>query len=144
MMGRHGAAIFVGDAPALDFLNSVATPADATMDWIDDGEGLLSWLEQAKLVPTDVLRKVRTQVPSHELDRIADGARSLREWFRGFVLKHKGRPLALTNLAGLEPLNQLLGRDEAYYQIVLPPGGKPAAPELDVMRRWSAPEALLQ
>lgn len=142
-MGRHGAAIFIGDAPGLDFLNSVATPVDTPIDWIDDGDGLLSWLEQAQLVPTDVLRKIRTQAPPRELDEIAEQARSLREWFRGFVLRHKGRPLALMDPAELQPLNRLLGRDEAYYRIVLQPSGRPAALELQIARHWRSPQALL-
>lgn len=142
-MGPHGPAIFIGDAPGLDFLNSVATPADTTIDWIDDGDGLLNWLEQAQLVPTDVLRKLRKQAVGGQLDRIADQAKGLREWFRGFVLKHKGRPLALMDLAELQPLNRLLGRDAAYYRIVLQPTGKPAALELQALRRWRSPEVLL-
>lgn len=142
-MGPHGPAIFVGDAPGLDFLNSVATPTDTTIDWIDDGAGLLSWLEQAQLVPADVLRKIRTQALPGELDTIAAQARGLREWFRGFVLKHKGRPLALMDLGELQPLNRLLGREEAYYRIVLQPSGRPAALGLQVMRHWRSPEALL-
>jgi predicted RNA-binding Zn ribbon-like protein len=143
LMGPRGPAIFIGDAPALDFLNSVATPADTTMDWIDDGEGLLRWLEQAQLVPADVLRKTRKQALPGKLDALAAQARSLREWFRGFVLQHKGRPLALMDLAELQPLHQLLGRDEAYYRIVLQPSGRPAALELQVARHWRSPEALL-
>ena len=142
-MGRHGAAIFVGDAPGLDFLNSVATPAETTLDWIDDGEGLLSWLDQAELVPADVMMKLRAQTPARELDKIADQARDLREWFRGFVQTHKGRPLTLADPAELEPLNRLLGRDETYYRIVLPPNGRPASPGLQTARRWRSPEALL-
>ncbi|HEY6515497.1 MAG TPA: CGNR zinc finger domain-containing protein [Steroidobacteraceae bacterium] len=142
-MGRYGPAIFVGDASGLDFLNSVATPADTTLDWLDDGEGLLSWLEQAQLVPADLLRRIRTETPAGELERIANQARSLREWFRGFVLKHKGRPLVLTGLAELEPLNRVLGRDEVHYRLGLCPGGKPAALELQVVRRWRSPQALL-
>jgi predicted RNA-binding Zn ribbon-like protein len=142
-MGRHGPAIFIGDTPGLDFLNSVATPADATIDWIDDGEGLLSWLGQAQLVPAEALSKIRTQALPGELDRVADQARSLREWFRGFVLKRKGRVLALADLAELEPLNKLLGRDEAHYRMVLQSGGRPASLELQVVRHWRSPEALL-
>jgi predicted RNA-binding Zn ribbon-like protein len=142
-MGPHGPAIFIGDAPGLDFLNSVATPTDTTIDWIDDGEGLLSWLEQARLVPADALRKIRKQARPGELDAIAAQARGLREWFRGFVLKHKGRPLALPDLAELQPLNRLLARDEAFYRIVLEPSGPPAALELQVARHWRSPEALL-
>ena len=46
-MDRRPPAIFVGNALGLDFLNSIATPLDTAVDWIDDGEGYLSWLEQA-------------------------------------------------------------------------------------------------
>ena len=38
---RQIPAIFVADAPGLDFLNSIATPVDEEVDWIPDGEGLL-------------------------------------------------------------------------------------------------------
>ena len=55
-MGQRPPAIFVGDALGLDFLNSIATPVDTPIDWIDDGDGLLNWLEQAQLVPADALR----------------------------------------------------------------------------------------
>ncbi len=101
-------AIFIGDAPALDFLNSIATPGDAPIDWIDSGEGLLSWLEQAGLVPVDALKAIRALALPGELDKVAEQARSLREWFRGFVEEHGGRPLAMRDLRELEPLNRLL------------------------------------
>ena len=32
-------ALFIADSQGLDFLNSVATPADVPVDWIDDGVG---------------------------------------------------------------------------------------------------------
>ena len=84
-MGQRPPAIFLGDALGLDFLNSIATPVDMAIDWIDDAEGLLSWLEQARLAPADALTNIRTQALPGELDKVADQARSLREWFRGFV-----------------------------------------------------------
>jgi predicted RNA-binding Zn ribbon-like protein len=142
-MDRRPPAIFVGDTPGLDFLNSIATPVDVPVDWIGDGEGLLSWLEQARLAPADVLETVRAQALPGELDAVADQARSLREWFRGFVQTRMGRPLEMDDLGELEPLNRLLERDEAFNRIVLPQGPGPAAPELQVMRRWRSPEALL-
>ena len=43
-----------------------------------------------------------------ELDKVAAQARELREWFRGFVRKHMGRPLTPKALSELEPLNPLL------------------------------------
>ena len=142
-MGGHGSAIFVGDALGLDFLNSVATPADTTVDWIDDGEGLLNWLEQAQLAPTDALKAIRAQALPGELDKVADQARNLREWFRGFVQKYKGRLLALESLSELEPLNRLLERDEMFSRIVLQHETNPASLALQVIRRWRSPEALL-
>src|SRR5277367_4154666 len=103
--GRRGVlmdrppAIFVGDAPGLDFLNSIATPIDTAIDWINDGEGYLSWLEHAHLAPGNVLRDMRAHALPGELDKAAEKARSLREWFRGFVRQHKGSPLTAEALA---------------------------------------------
>src|SRR5229473_4311334 len=85
-------AIFIADSPGLDFLNSIATPVDTPVDWLDSGDGLLRWLTQAKLVPADVLNELKARATPSELDKVADQARTLREWFRGFVRKHMGRP----------------------------------------------------
>lgn len=142
-MDPRPAAILVGDAAGLDFLNSVATPVDTPVDWIDDGAGLLSWLDQAHLVPSDVLQSIRTRTLPGELDKAADQARRLREWFRGFVQRHKGRHLALEDLSELEPLNRLLARDERFSQIVLRHDTRPASLELREMRSWRSSEALL-
>jgi predicted RNA-binding Zn ribbon-like protein len=142
-MGERPPAIFVGDALGLDFLNSVATPvADTPVDWIDDGEGLLNWLEQAQLAPPDALENVRAQALPGELDKVADQARNLREWFRSFVRKHKGYALRAEDLGELEPLNRLLERDETFSQVVRHENGR-APLDLKSMRRWRSPEALL-
>jgi predicted RNA-binding Zn ribbon-like protein len=142
-MGRRPPAILVGNAPGLDFLNSIATPVDTPVDWIDDGEGLLDWLEQAQFVPPDALRRIRAQALPGELDKVADQARSLREWFRDFLRRHIGRPLPPQALAGLEPLNRLLERDESFRRIILQPGGANGPLRLQMLRRWRTPEALL-
>jgi predicted RNA-binding Zn ribbon-like protein len=136
-------ALFIGDAQALDFLNSVATPADIPVDWLEDGAGLLSWLEQARLVPPSVLEHMRSHYSSGELNRVAAEARDLREWFRGFVRAHKGGPLRRQDLKSLEPLNRWLERDGAFNQIVPATGTPGSALELRVTRRWRSPEALL-
>ncbi len=142
-MGRRPPAIFVGDALGLDFLNSIATPVDTPIDWIDDGEGLLNWLGQAQFVPADALETIGAQARPGELDEVADQARSLREWFRGFVVEHKGRPLTAEDLAQLEPLSRLLERNESFSRIV-PRAGSGSGPfQLQMVRRWRTPEALL-
>jgi predicted RNA-binding Zn ribbon-like protein len=137
------AAIFVGDAAGLDFLNSVATPVDTPVDWIEDGEGLLRWLEQARLVPRGVLQSIRTEAPPGELDKAAAEARALREWFREFVQRHKGGRLAPRDVRELEPLNHLLQRDARFSQIVPRPDTGSASLELEEMRRWGSSESLL-
>jgi predicted RNA-binding Zn ribbon-like protein len=136
-------AIFITDAPALDFLNSLATPVDTPVDWIDDGEGLLDWLEQAGLVPSEVLQRLKAQAMPGELDNVAAQARGLREWLRAFVKDRRGRSLEPADLAALEPLNRLLQRDEAFSRIASHAhGALPFA--LLTERRWRSPEALLQ
>ena len=142
-MDQRPPAMFVGDAPGLDFLNSIATPVDTPLDWIDDGGGLLNWLEQAQLVPADMLKRIRREALPGELDEVADQARHLREWFRGFVRKHKGRPLTAKSLAELEPLNRLLERDDIYKRIVSGPKDEQQPLRLRTIRRWRTPEALL-
>ena len=135
-------AIFLADAPGLDFLNSIATPVDEPIDWIDDGEGLLSWLEQAGLVPVDVLAHMRSKTAPAELDEIAAKARGLREWFRAFVQKRKGRPLSARDWSELEPLNQVLQRDERHGVIVADAGAASGL-AFGMQRRWPTAESLL-
>jgi predicted RNA-binding Zn ribbon-like protein len=142
-MDNHSPAIFLGDALGLDFLNSIATPVDTTIDWIDHGNGLLRWLDQAQLVPYEALETIRAQALPGELDKVADQARNLREWFRGFVRKHKGSPLTAIALDELEPLNRLLERDEGFGRILARNIDGRDTLALQPMRKWRSPEALL-
>ena len=137
-------AIFIADAPALDFLNSIATPTDTEIDWIQNGEGFLGWLEQAQLVPPEAFKALRAQALPKEFDGVAAQARSLRKWFRKFVSDRKGRPLRADDLKDLGPLNRLLERDERFSRIV--PAhhhGNGSGLELRSTRRWKSPESLL-
>jgi predicted RNA-binding Zn ribbon-like protein len=148
-------AIFVADALGLDFLNSIATPVDTEIDWIDDGEGLLAWLKQAQLVPAETLKALRAQAKAGEFNNVAAQARNLREWFRGFVRQRKGRPLTSEDLSELDQLNRLLERDEGFGRIVAQgqdhsqdhsqgrDRGHASSLALRAMRRWRSPEALL-
>ena len=137
-------ANFIADARGLDFLNSIATPLDVPVDWIADGGGFIDWLRQAELVLEDVLDEIAARAMPGELDRVADQARALREWFRGFVRAHMGRPLGADALEDLAPLNGLLERDEAYGQIVVHSDGHGRGHlAFETTRRWRSPEALL-
>jgi predicted RNA-binding Zn ribbon-like protein len=137
-------AIFIADSPGLDFLNSIATPMDVAVDWIDSGTGLLAWLDQAQLVPHATLEEIRERALPGELERIAGQARNLREWFRAFVREHKGTRLTAAALAQLEPLNLLLERDERYGRVVADAQAESTGLELQSLRRWRSPQSLLQ
>ena len=154
MVEQPFAPILVADSPGLDFLNSIATPADAQVEWIGSGEDLVAWLVQAGMVRAEVIAELRKTAVPGEFDDVAAQARKLREWFRGFVKVHKGRPLKPRVLGELEPLNRVLMRDEQFGQIVAREGGqksvRAAGDELSIsglvwclQRRWRAPDALL-
>ncbi|MFZ1923466.1 MAG: ABATE domain-containing protein [Xanthobacteraceae bacterium] len=136
-------AIFIADSLGLDFLNSIATPVDTPVDWLENGDGLLKWLTQAKLVPADVRDELKARAMPGELDKVADQARALREWFRGFVGKHMGRRLPPKALVELAPLNKLLQRDERFSQISPHREHDGERFELQAVRRWRSPESLL-
>lgn len=142
-MSQQSPPIFIADSTGLDFLNSIATPVDTEIDWIGDGEGFLAWLEQADLVPADVLNAMRKQAKPGEIDRVAAQARKLREWFRTFVREHQGKPLKAFEPGDLEPLNRLLSRDEGFGQLVAQKNGRTTALEFQRTRRWRSPESLL-
>jgi predicted RNA-binding Zn ribbon-like protein len=136
-------ANFVADSPGLDFLNSIATPVDAPVDWLDGGDGLVAWLAQANLVPAHALRAVTRRAAPGELDRVAGEARVLREWFRGFVRKHMDRPLTSEAIHELAPLNRLLERDATFSRIAARRDGRGDRLELQTMRPWRSAESLL-
>ena len=141
---------FIADDLALDFLNSVATPWDREIEWLANGDDFVAWLEQANAVPADVSAHFRADTAPRALDAIASQARELREWFRGFVRDHAGKPLERRALRELAPLNQLLESNQTYRQIeIARPGdagvkdGAGRALRWQARRRWNAPKALL-
>jgi predicted RNA-binding Zn ribbon-like protein len=143
-MSQQLPALFIADSPGLDFLNSVATPVDVPVDWINDGEGLLGWLDQALLVPRADLERIRATALPGELNAVSAQARDLREWYRSLVRKHKGRPLTAAVLEEIAPLNDLLERDDMYGKVVAREDGEGLHLALKSLRRWRSPESLLQ
>ena len=117
---------------------------DTEIDWIENGEEFLGWLEQAQLVPPEALKALRGQATTEEFDGVAAQARALRKWFRKFVYDRKGRPLRADDLKDLAPLNRLLERDERSSRIVAAHHhGNGSGLELRSTRRWKSPELLL-
>src|SRR3954453_8564005 len=101
-------AFFISGSLGLDFLNTLATPVDTPVDWIDDGDGLLSWLERARLVPAEDLEALKSRAIPGEFDAVAAQARGLREWFRGFIRERSGRKLTAGGMGGGAATDRLL------------------------------------
>ena len=140
--------MFIADSPGLDFLNSIGTPEDTIVEWLANGEDLLAWLQEAKLVESAEAASIRAKAFPGELDEVAGQARALREWFREFVLAHMGRPLTAKAFNFVEPLNRVLERDEGYGAIVARSDDREdlvasSGFELRRLRRWGTPTALL-
>jgi predicted RNA-binding Zn ribbon-like protein len=144
-------AIFTGDHLALDFINSRSTPLGVWTDWLRDGIDLVDWLEEAGAIETADATRFRDDAGARKaLDEIADRARILREWLRGFVARHAGRKIGAKAVAELGPLNDLLARSDIYWQVetrgaprdAAAPGQRPL--RLRTVRRWTTPEQLLQ
>lgn len=117
MADARPAPFFLGDDPALDFLNTVGAPWGTEIEWLANGADLLTWLGSAKVVPEHVLADARARWSEDELDAVAGQARELREWYRGVVRDHAGRPIGRDDVRLLGPLNQLLAIDDTYRQI---------------------------
>ena len=141
-------AMFIADHRSLDFLNSIGTPVDTVVEWITNGEDLLDWLVQAKLIDADQATTIRAKAFPGELDEVAAQARALREWFREFVRSHIGRALTARAQKKLEPLNKVLERDAVYGVIVPRSDGAQKGQALSGLewrphRRFGTPNALL-
>jgi predicted RNA-binding Zn ribbon-like protein len=147
MTDTRPAPLFIADSAALDFLNSIASPSGAPVEWLAAGEDLLDWLEAAQMVPGEVLTSIRRDSVPGELDTVAAQARALREWFREFVRQHKGKRLRGEALRDLTPLNRVLERDQQFGQIVRRERGRdpdmPSGLVWRPVRRWQTPDSLL-
>ena len=141
-------AMFIAGDLSLDFVNSIGTPVDTVVEWLADGEDLLAWLRQAELVPGEAAATMRANCFPGELDAVAAQARALREWFRNFLVAHRGRSLGPDSLRELEPLNRILERDDAYGAIVarsMETADRSRTSRLEwlTLRRWRTPDSLL-
>jgi predicted RNA-binding Zn ribbon-like protein len=109
--------MFIAGSLGLDFLNSIAVPVDEVVEWLENGDDLLSWLREAGLLTSAQVLKVRSRMSRKELDSVAAEARSLREWFRKFVEPRMGRSLKRRDLADLGPLRKVLLTDAVSWTI---------------------------
>lgn len=133
---------FVGDAIALDFLNTVHRVGDRQVDLLQTGAGLLAWLEELRLISAQTSQGLHARSGAEALAAAAAEARDLREWFRAFAHEHKGSALVAGDLHELTRLNQLLERDGTYSQIVRADANHTTL-DMAILHRWQSPESLV-
>ena len=100
-------AFFIGDDPAMDFLNTIASPQGLTIEFIGDGRTYVRWLVSAKLLQEADARRALATFSAKQLDEIAGEARLLREWFREHLGVARKNSSALTSRSTKEWLNRL-------------------------------------
>ena len=122
---RRPAPFFIGESPALDFLNSVATPRTVRHDWLETGSDLLDWLVAAGMASEPELAAFRKAASATELEQARHDIVAFRERFRAFVEEVHGSDLTRTRHPVLDELNGILARGPRFLEIVatqMPPG----------------------
>lgn len=108
--------IFLGDHPALDWLNSGLTPRGESIEFLGDGNAYLDWLVGAGLLDASEASEARARFEGDALDQVAAQARVLREWFRAILHTWHGRGTAVLSAGELRHLNDLLAADCRYLE----------------------------
>ena len=133
--------MWAGDHVALDFLNSTTAPRGTPIEWIANGQDLVAWMIDAKVLDPAAAEHIRARFPARELDRVAAEAIVLREWFRAVLARAKARGVASLPHADIERLNTVLARDATYRRIESE--GEGAGLRLVAGRAWHKPGDLL-
>ncbi|MEY8880855.1 CGNR zinc finger domain-containing protein [Donghicola sp. XS_ASV15] len=112
------APFFVGESPALDFLNTVAKPRSEQFEWLATGADLLDWLVAAGLATEAELAHFRRPDCETELEDARMQILGLREQFREFIEDVHGSALTATDHPFVATLNELLRRGPQYWQLM--------------------------
>ena len=78
-----------------------------------------------------------------EMDKVADQARVLREWFRGFVRRQMGRPLTPEASPRNAPLTRFLSVTKCSSCVAVHQDTLRQLFGTETTRRWRSPEFLL-
>jgi len=135
------APFIVGDHLALDFLNTIAAPRGAPIEWIGCGADLLDWLRHVGVLNGADVARIAARFAAVDLDAIALEAMSLREWFRQVLGRIKQNGRAVLAPSDLARLNTALSHDATVAQLEMSADGK----GLQMVSRhaWRAPAELL-
>lgn len=121
--------LFLGNHPALDFLNTRPTPRGVPIELIGDGPSYAVWLEAARLLHTTTASQLRRRFGPAALEAAAAHARDLREWARDWIARWRDAPGAAYG-AEAGRLNRLMARATCFPEMVITTDG------FQVTERW--------
>lgn len=110
-------AFFVGDHAALDFLNSIAAPHGEVIESIFNGKAYLSWLANTGLLAPSEAHKLLVKFGKPAVDRVAQEARELREWFRQEISKSSDAHVQWQTGNVMSKLNPILSMGCSHLQL---------------------------
>jgi len=134
---RSPAPIAVGGHPALDFLNTIASPHGEPIEFLPDGHALLSWLALMGGVHVGTIPRRFSET---DLDATARQAVALREWLRPIVRRSAAAGRLKVSTAELEHLNALLARGSHFLETAR---CGPGCVVRSVRRRWTSAGQML-
>jgi predicted RNA-binding Zn ribbon-like protein len=126
LVSERPAPLFVGESPALDFLNSVATPKSTLIDWLDTETDLLDWLVVSGLCTAEELDPLRDRSHSEELAIALQEVHVFRDAFREFIETNAGRDLVETTVAFVARINEALLQGTLTMRLTAPKDGEEA------------------
>ena len=109
--------LFVGNHPAIDFLNTALAPNGEPIETIGDGTAYLEWLVAAGLLQRAAADKLVRRAGAKALDAAAVEARKVREWARDWLVRWRANPQA-DYREELAVLNNLLSRQSYSRQVI--------------------------
>jgi predicted RNA-binding Zn ribbon-like protein len=106
--------LFLASHPALDFLNSYATPDGAPVEWLADGIAFARWYREAGIAKAGEVDERLARLGADELDSAAAEARGLREEIRTGL---RSPSTARTNAHLRDLLNRWMARGSEFQRL---------------------------
>ena len=109
--------LFLGDHPAIDFINTTFCPQGERVETLGNGAAFMDWLIKAGLLTETAAARLKRRLGAQALDAVAGEARALRDWASSWISRWSRDPGGDYG-AELRRLNGFLHRGAYYREIV--------------------------
>lgn len=121
-VSNRPAPMFIGESPALDFLNSIASPKGKVIDWLGTESGLLDWLVKSGLCTGEELDVFHGELQTIEQTNTLHDIQEFRGAFRNFIETMAGCDAVQSTGPFIDEINAILLRGTLTMQIKPPQG----------------------